>query len=133
MPMEEERIILFDGLCNLCNNSVQFVIKRDKQKKFKFASLQSEFARKILEQFHLPNDKFNSFILLENGRIYTKSTGALRMLSQLKGWKWAGALRIVPAFIRDGVYNLVSKYRYKWFGKREECMIPSKELSDRFI
>ena len=126
-------IILFDGVCNLCNKSVQFVIKRDKEKKFRFASLQSEFGQRILEKFNLPQDKFNSFILLENDRIYSRSTGALRMLSQLKGWKWAGALRIVPPFIRDGVYNMISQYRYKWFGKKDECMIPTPELRERFL
>ncbi|HKP32779.1 MAG TPA: thiol-disulfide oxidoreductase DCC family protein [Chitinophagaceae bacterium] len=131
--MLKEKIILFDGVCNLCNKSVQFVIRRDKEKKFKFASLQSQFGQKVLEQFNLPKNKFNSFILLDSDRIYTRSTGALRMLSQLKGWKWAGYLNIIPSFIRDGVYNLVSKYRYNWFGKRDACMIPTPELKDRFI
>ena len=131
--MEKERVILFDGVCNLCNKSVQFVIKRDKEKKFRFASLQSEFGQKILKQSNLPLDKFNSFILLDNGRIYTRSTGALKMLAQLKGWKWAGALKFIPPFIRDGVYNLISKYRYNWFGKKDECMIPTPELRDRFL
>lgn len=126
-------VILFDGVCNLCNHSVQFVIKRDKEAKFSFASLQSETGKKILEQFHLPSDKFNSFILYEDGKIYTHSTGALRMLSQLKGWKWTGALKYVPRFIRDGVYNLVAKNRYKWFGKKDECMVPTPELKSRFL
>ena len=131
--MESHPIILFDGVCNLCNKSVQFVIKRDEEKKFRFASLQSEFGQKILERFNLPKNEFNSFILLQDDRIYTRSTGALKMLSQLKGWKWAGGFKIVPAFIRDGVYNLISKYRYKWFGKKDECMIPTPELRERFL
>jgi predicted DCC family thiol-disulfide oxidoreductase YuxK len=128
-----EPVILFDGVCNLCNGSVQFVIKRDKEKKFRFASLQSAAGQDILRKFNLPADKFNSFILYENGNIYTRSTGALRMLAQLKGWKWAGVLKYVPRFIRDGVYDLISRNRYRWFGKKEECMIPTPELKSRFL
>lgn len=131
--MEPHPIILFDGVCNLCNKSVQFVIKRDKEKKFRFASLQSDFGQTILTQFNLPTDKFNSFILLENDQVYTRSTGALRMLAHLKGWKWTRALNIIPAFIRDGVYKIISKYRYRWFGKKDACMVPGADLQDRFI
>ena len=126
-------LILFDGVCNLCNGSVQFIIKRDKEAKFRFASLQSEAGKKILEQFKLPTDTFNSFILYEDGKIYTRSTAALRVFSQLKNWKWVGALQYVPKFIRDGVYNLVARNRYRWFGKKDECMIPTPELKSRFL
>jgi predicted DCC family thiol-disulfide oxidoreductase YuxK len=126
-------IILFDGVCNLCNGSVQFIIKRDKDAKFRFASLQSDTGRKVLEQFHLPTDTFNSFILLEDGKIYTRSTAALRVFSRIKGWKWAGALMYVPRFIRDGVYNLIARNRYRWFGKKDECMVPTPELKSRFL
>lgn len=126
-------IILFDGVCNLCNSSVQFIIKRDKAAKFRYASLQSETGRKILEQFHLPVDTFNSFVLYQDDKIYTRSTAALRVFSQLKGWKWVGALSYVPRFIRDGVYNLVARNRYRWFGKKDVCMIPTPELKSRFL
>lgn len=126
-------IILFDGVCNLCNGSVQFIIKRDKEAKFRFASLQSEAGRKILEQFHLPLDTFNSFVLYQDDKIYTRSTAALRVFSQLKGWKWVGALSYVPRFIRDGVYNLIARNRYRWFGKKDVCMIPTPELKSRFL
>lgn len=126
-------IILFDGVCNLCNGSVQFIIKRDKEAKFRFASLQSEAGKKILEQFQLPTDTFNSFILYEDGKIYTRSTAALRVFSQLKNWKWVSAFQYVPKFLRDGVYNLVARNRYKWFGKKDECMIPTPELKSRFL
>jgi predicted DCC family thiol-disulfide oxidoreductase YuxK len=129
----ETPVILFDGVCNLCNRSVQFVIKRDTAGVFRFASLQSDFGQQILKRFNLPADQFNSFILLEDNQIYTRSTGALKMLSQLKGWKWTKIFYIVPKFIRDAVYNLVSRYRYSWFGKRDECMIPREDLRGRFI
>lgn len=126
-------LILFDGVCNLCNGSVQFIIKRDKDARFRFASLQSEAGKKILEQFQLPVDTFNSFILYEDGKIYTRSTAALRVFSQLKRWKWVGAFKYVPRFIRDGVYNLIARNRYRWFGKKDECMIPTPELKSRFL
>jgi predicted DCC family thiol-disulfide oxidoreductase YuxK len=126
-------VILFDGVCNLCNKSVQFVIQKDSAAKFRYASLQSEFGQRILQEYHLPADEFNSFILLQDNKIYTRSTGALKMLSQLDGWKWTRILSIIPKFIRDGVYNLISKSRYRWFGKRDECMIPTPELKSRFF
>lgn len=126
-------LILFDGVCNLCNGSVQFIIKRDKEAVFRFASLQSETGRKVLEQFHLPTDTFNSFVLLEDGKMYTRSTAALRVFSRVKGWKWTGAFLYVPKFIRDGVYNLIARNRYRWFGKKDECMIPTPELKSRFL
>ena len=126
-------VILFDGVCNLCNKSVQFVIRRDPQGKFNYASLQSEFGQNLLKQFNLPQDTFDSFVLYQDKQIYTRSTGALKMLTQLQGWKWTKILYIIPRFIRDGIYNIISKYRYRWFGKRDECMIPTKELQTRFI
>ncbi len=129
----EKPVILFDGVCNLCNKSVQFVIKRDPNALFSFASLQSSFGTAVLEQFDLPADTFNSFILLQDGKLYTRSTGALKVLTQLKKWKWASMLLIVPKFIRDAVYNLVATNRYKWFGKKDECWIPTPELKARFL
>jgi predicted DCC family thiol-disulfide oxidoreductase YuxK len=131
--VKEKPIILFDGVCNLCNGSVQFILKRDKEKKFLFASLQSTYGQNLLKQFNLPVDNFNSFILYQDGKIFTKSTGALMMFSQLKGWKWTKILKAVPKFIRDAVYNLVAKRRYKWFGKKDECMIPTVEVRNRFL
>ena len=129
----DKPIILFDGVCNLCNGSVQFILKRDKENKFQFASLQSAYGQNLLKQFNLPPDNFNSFILYQDGKIYTKSTGALMMFSQLKGWKWTKILKAVPRFIRDGVYNLVARKRYKWFGKKDECWLPTSDLKKRFL
>ena len=126
-------IIFFDGVCNLCNRSVQFIIKRDPEGKFRYASLQSETGQQILQEFALPQDHFNSFILYENGKILTRSAAALRVFSQVKGWKWVGVFKIVPRFIRDGVYNLIARNRYRWFGKKDECMLPRPEWKDRFL
>ena len=126
-------IIFFDGVCNLCNSSVQFVIKKDKENKFRFASLQSEAGQEILHQFNLSQNDFNSFILFEDGKLYTRSTAALRVLSQLKGWKWSRVFNWVPRFLRDGVYNVIARNRYKWFGKRDSCMLPTENLVSRFL
>ena len=131
--MNDKPVILFDGVCNLCNKSVQFILKRDKKQKFLFASLQSAYGQKLLQDFNLPVDNFNSFILYQDGKIYSSSTGALKMFSQLKGWKWVKVFRIVPKFIRDAVHNVIANNRYKWFGKKEECMVPTPELKQRFL
>jgi predicted DCC family thiol-disulfide oxidoreductase YuxK len=131
--VEEKPIILFDGVCNLCNGSVQFILKRDKEKKFLFASLQSGYGQNLLKKFDLPQDNFNSFILYRDGKIFTKSTGALMMFSQLRGWKWTKLFLAVPKFIRDSIYTLIAKKRYKWFGKKNECMVPSGEVRERFL
>ena len=131
--MDSRPIILFDGVCNLCSGSVQFVLKRDKKDLFRFASLQSKPGQELLDKFKLPANTFNSFVLAEGDKIYTRSTAALRVAKDLKGLKWLYAFRFVPKFIRDGVYNLIAKNRYKWFGKKEECWVPSPELRSRFL
>lgn len=127
-------IVFFDGVCNLCNRSVQFIIKRDKQKKLRFASLQGKAGQEMLHRFHLPTNDFHSFVLLEEDRIYTRSTAVLRMLKIIgRGWQLYYGFIIVPRFIRDTVYNWVARNRYKWYGKRDECMVPTPELRKRFL
>lgn len=127
-------VILFDGVCNLCNHIVQFIIKRDKKKQFLFASLQGKTGQDVLKKFNLSANDFNSFIILEGDKIYTRSTGALRMLKKLGGgWKLFYGFIIVPKFIRNAVYNWIARNRYKWYGKRDECMIPTPELKERFL
>lgn len=129
-----ERIILFDGVCNLCNGSVQFVIKRDPNGKFRFASLQSDFGQQVLAREGLPAGKLTSFILLEDGKMYQRSTAALRVARQLPGaWALLYAFIVVPPFIRNAVYDFIAANRYRWFGKQESCMIPTPELRARFI
>jgi predicted DCC family thiol-disulfide oxidoreductase YuxK len=127
-------LIFFDGVCNLCTGAVQFVIKRDPRHVFRFASLQSELGQQLLKQHQLPTEEFGSFILLEEGRVYTKSSAALRVAKKLNGlWPGLYAFMIVPAFVRNGVYNWIARNRYKWFGKKEECWIPTPELNDLFV
>jgi predicted DCC family thiol-disulfide oxidoreductase YuxK len=127
------RIILFDGVCNLCNNSVQFIIKRDSAGYFKFASLQSETGQTLLKKHHLNTD-LNSFVLIENETAYVKSSAALRVCSKLSGvWRILSIFRILPPFIRDLGYDYVAKNRYKWFGKKESCMLPLPEWKQRFL
>ena len=127
-------VILFDGVCNLCNSAVQYVIKHDAQKQFQFASLQSNFGQQVLAKYNLSNTNFNSFILLKNGKVYQKSTAALLVAKQLSGViGWLYLFRIVPIFMRDGVYNIVAKNRYKWFGKQDACWLPTPQLKDRFL
>jgi len=127
-------VILFDGVCNLCNGFVQFVIRNDKKNKFRFASLQSDSAKKLLEPFHFPLDELKTIVLVEDGKIYLRSRAVIRIASQLDGaWKLSAMLYIFPSFLSDAVYNLVSKYRYRLFGKQESCMIPTPDLKSRFI
>lgn len=132
--MLSNAIILFDGVCNLCNGAMQFVIKRDKKSYFNFASLQSVEAQKLLEKYTLPLSDFNSFILIENDKAYIKSTGALMVLKKLNGlWPLLYGFIIIPKFIRDKIYEWIACNRYKWFGKKNECMIPTPQLKTRFL
>jgi len=130
----EQYIILFDGVCNLCSSSVQFVLKRDKRNKFLFGSLQGNYGQQMLKKYYLPQNEFNSFMLLEGDKLYTKSSGALRMLKYLGGgWKLLYVFIIVPKFIRDAVYNFISQNRYRWFGKKEACWLPRPEWKKKFL
>jgi predicted DCC family thiol-disulfide oxidoreductase YuxK len=132
--MDDQKIVLFDGVCNLCSSSVQFILKRDKKNQFLFGSLQGNYGQENLKRFNLPQDEFNSFMLVEGDQLYTKSTGALRMLKHLGGgWQLLYAFIIVPKFIRDAVYSFIAKNRYRWFGKREECWLPKPEWKKRFL
>jgi predicted DCC family thiol-disulfide oxidoreductase YuxK len=132
--LSDKPVILFDGVCNLCNRAIQFIIKRDKKKQFLFASLQGKTGSELLKQFDLPADQFNSFVLIENKKAYTRSTAALRVAKKLSGgWSILYGLLILPPFLRDPLYNLIAKKRYKWFGKRDECMIPTPEVKERFL
>lgn len=132
--MDSDPIILFDGVCNFCNSAVNFAIKRDKKSVLKFAPLQSQIAKKILKSHHLSADDFRSFVFIENNIAYTSSTAALRVFKHLDQlWPLMYGFIIVPKFLRDGVYNWISRHRYRWFGKKEICMVPTPELRPRFL
>lgn len=134
-PMPQlEQLILFDGVCNLCNAGVNFIIDRDPHKKFRFAALQSEIGRQILKDFDLSTTDFQTFVLIESERCYTRSTAALRVLSQLKGlWRLTRLLLLIPRPLRDTIYSFVAANRYKWFGRTEKCRISTPDVMDRFV
>ncbi|MBS9767028.1 MAG: thiol-disulfide oxidoreductase DCC family protein [Flavobacteriaceae bacterium] len=126
-------IVLFDGVCHLCQWSVQFIIKQDPKKRFVFASLQLDDSKAILLQKKVKNN-LNSIVFIEKGRIYTESTAVLKILKHLNnGLSLLYIFIIIPSFIRDFFYKIIAKNRYKWFGKTEKCIIPSKELKERFL
>ena len=127
-----DHLIFFDGICHLCNSSVQLILQHDKAAKFRFASLQSPFATRTLGV--IQPQALSSIVYLENGTVYTKSTAILRIAQQLPGaWKLLYAFIIVPQCIRDAVYNLIASNRSRWFGKYEVCKKPNKEFENRFI
>jgi predicted DCC family thiol-disulfide oxidoreductase YuxK len=126
-------IILFDGICNLCNSGVQFIIKRDSNGHFKFASIQSETGQRLLKKHGISN-KIDSIVVIENEKIYIKSDAALHISKYLDGyWKYLILLKVLPAAFRDFLYDIVAKNRYKWFGKKESCMLPALETKARFL
>lgn len=129
-----KRVVLFDGDCNFCDANVQFIIKRDPVAHFKFASLQSDIGRDLTEKYGIPED-VDSLVLIENEKAYVKSTAALRIAKKLDGlWHLLFLLMLIPRPIRDAAYDIVSKNRYKWFGKKEEaCALPSPDVRKRFL
>lgn len=128
-----EQIILFDGVCNLCHGLVQFTLKYDRNEKFHFASLQSEAGAEILKKYGISND-LDTFVYVRNGVAYTKSSAGLFTLRDLGGmWKLVFPLILVPKFFRDLFYNLIAKNRYKVFGKKDTCYLPSKNVTHRFL
>ncbi|MCK0159653.1 thiol-disulfide oxidoreductase DCC family protein [Allomuricauda sp. F6463D] len=134
--MEEgKKIILFDGVCNLCNSSVQFVIKRDKKDLFRYAALQSDIGQQLVAQRHIDTLTIDSIILIEPGvAYYTKSDAALEIAKDLGGlWKLTAIFAWIPTSVRNVIYDFVAKNRYKWFGKKESCMIPTPELKAKFL
>ena len=134
MHLEDQHIILFDGVCNLCNGTVLFIIKRDKKLKFKFASLQSETGQKIVTQFHLPAEDFDSFVYLKKGKLLLRSDAVLHVLKDLGyPWKIFFAFSVLPISFRDAVYDFIARNRFRFFGKRGACMIPTESTMERFL
>jgi predicted DCC family thiol-disulfide oxidoreductase YuxK len=128
------KVLYFDGVCNLCNGAIQFTLKRNKKQDIYFASLQSEIGQVMMKKYGIDNNNLSSLIFVENGIPYTESTGALKVTKYLNGlWPLMVAFLIVPKFIRDSVYKFIAKNRYKWFGKQEVCWLPTPELKNRFL
>ena len=130
-----EQIVLFDGVCNLCNSSVNFIVDRDPKVRFKFAALQSEKGQELLSQILRANESsFDSIVLISNNSVYIKSSAALRIARHLNGlWPILYSFMIIPKPLRDFVYDFIAKNRYKWFGKSDVCRIPTPDLQSRFI
>ncbi|WP_396596724.1 thiol-disulfide oxidoreductase DCC family protein [Dokdonia sp. R86516] len=129
-----KKIILFDGVCNLCNGAITFIIQRDKKDLFRYAPLQSEIGKELAAKHHIDLDKVDSIILVTEDKAYAKSTAALHIAKQLSaGWPLLAVFLILPKFFRDAVYDFIARNRYKWFGKKEACMIPTPELKSKFL
>lgn len=137
-----QRLLLFDGVCNLCDRSVQFVIRHDRKGKFKFASLQSAYAEQILKKYPeiAPfnktgnNPDWGSIVFILKGKAYTRSAAVLKVMEELGfPWKIVAVFYILPSAFRDALYNFIAKNRYRWYGKKDSCMIPTPELRDRFM
>jgi predicted DCC family thiol-disulfide oxidoreductase YuxK len=127
-------IVFFDGVCNLCNGAVNFLIGQDKQQKLKFASLQSKAGEAVLRRYNLPDTDYESFILLKGDKLYQKSDAALEV-ARLLGGVWWGlyVFKLIPRFLRDAVYSWIARHRYQWFGRKETCRLPTPELQGRFL
>jgi predicted DCC family thiol-disulfide oxidoreductase YuxK len=129
-----QKIIFFDGICNLCNGSVQFVIKHDPDEKFLFASFQSDSGRNVAAMFGIDADKTDSFVLISEGKKYFKSTAALMVIAELSGpVRLLSIFRFLPESWRNRIYDWVAKNRYQWFGKKDSCMVPTENLQKRFL
>ncbi|WP_442603058.1 thiol-disulfide oxidoreductase DCC family protein [Paenibacillus sp. KN14-4R] len=133
-PMNDPVIVLFDGVCNMCNGIVQFTIRHDPKKQLQFASLQSNAGQRLLEAYSLSTSDLNTFVLIDNNRAYTKSTAALRLIRKLnKLWPLLYVGIVVPRPLRDSIYSYIAHHRYKWFGQAEACMVPTPDMKQRFL
>ena len=135
IPKDDKKIILFDGVCNLCNSSIQFVIKHDKKNRYKFAALQSDVAKMLLNERGIDSSQIDSIILIDpETAYYIKSSAALEISKSFGGgWRLLSIFEWVPRPIRDWIYDLIAKNRYSWFGKQNDCMIPTPELKAKFL
>jgi len=131
---EVNRVILFDGVCNLCNSSINFLIDRDPKAKFRLASLQSDFAAKLLPRFNVDPTKVDSVAFYVNGKLYQRSRAVLEIAKRMRrGWPLFYVFIIIPGFLRDAIYNWIARNRYKWFGQMDACRMPTPELKSRFL
>lgn len=132
---QNKKIILFDGVCNLCDNAIQYVIKHDKKDVYRFVPLQSDLGKSILKYLNVDTAKTDSIILYEPGKAYFyKSDAALEILKELGGLlRWSIIFKIIPSVLRNPIYDYVAKNRYKWYGKKDACLLPTPELKDKFL
>ena len=131
---DDAAVVLFDGVCNLCNGFVQFVLPRDPEGEYRFASLQSDVGQSLLADHDLPTDELESIVLIEGGEAYVKSAAVIRIATGLGGaYRLLAPFRHVPRSVRDRVYDFVADNRYRWFGKKDRCMMPSGDAESRFL
>lgn len=130
---DSHALVLFDGICNLCNSAVTFILDRDPDAYFYFASLQSNEAQALLATHDLPAAYLKSIVVVEDGHVYTNSDAVLQIARKLKGWSWLYPFRWVPRFIRDPFYHWIARNRYRWFGTSDACRLPTPELRARFL
>ncbi|MCT9098410.1 thiol-disulfide oxidoreductase DCC family protein [Haloarchaeobius sp. HME9146] len=127
-------VLLFDGVCNLCNGVVQFIIPRDPDGTVQFAPLQSDAGARLQERAGLPPDQLETVVLVEGDEYYTKSAAVIRVAEHLGGvYRVAAVGKLVPRFVRDRLYDFVADHRYGWFGKKDQCMVPSADVKERFL
>lgn len=132
--VDNRQIIIFDGICNLCNTGVKFIIRRDTEEVFCFASMQSDISQKLIQKYLKSEFSFDTFLLIKNGICYERSDAMIEVFRDLPGfWCLHKILALIPKQIRDYLYNIVAKHRYKVFGKQDQCMVPSQNISNRFI
>jgi predicted DCC family thiol-disulfide oxidoreductase YuxK len=131
--MEDSQIVIFDGICNFCNGAVNFIIKRDSKAVFKFTPTQSKIAQDLLLRHQVPEVGYDAFVLIKNGQSFLRTNAAFEITKDLDGFWFIGAFKIVPAVVRDYFYRILARNRYTLFGKRATCMMPKKEVRDRFL
>jgi predicted DCC family thiol-disulfide oxidoreductase YuxK len=131
---QDQDIILFDGVCNLCNGAINFIIARDPKDRYRFAALESDIGQELLKRHEIDSETIDSIVLIRDNEAFTKAGAALRIAGGMSGaWPALGVFRIIPRFIADAVYDLIARNRYRWFGKKESCMIPTPELKRKFL
>ena len=134
MSRQNDAIILYDGVCGLCDRFVQFVLRHDHEGKIRFAALQSDPGREMLRRFSLPENDISFVILIDGGKEYIKSAAVLRTLNYLgAGWRTLAVFRVIPSSLSDVVYDFIARHRYAWFGKYDQCVVPSAEVRKRFL
>ena len=133
-PQQYDNLVLFDGVCNLCTHSVRFILEREREPLFRFAAVQSPAGSRLMRDLGLDPEDAETFVLITDGRAYLRSDAAIRIARDLRGaWRWLGAVKIVPRPLRDWIYDLVARNRYRWFGRADECIVPPAEIQARFI
>ena len=133
-PEAADDLILFDGVCNLCNALVQFVIRHDPKGKFHFAAIQSAIGRKIFQKYGLDPADLQTFVFISGSRLFLRSSAAIAVLSRFGGaWRMCAIFWLVPRFLRDAIYSTIARNRYRWFGRKDTCMIPTPEIEKRFL